>query len=195
MKIRIGVWGLLIIPPFFFLIGLMVVILLNVKMDLVLMQNPFKVENSIQEIVLGIILGTVIAISYFKLGLQEWIVHLQNTFGDYVPVGETSTIVSGHIFLFFIANVLLAPFVEEVLYRNLAFQALREQYSETTTVVITSFFFGILHWLGGFWYILTTAILIGIPFGILQLKRKNILLVFSAHLSLNFIEFILSLDH
>jgi len=141
---------------------------------------------------LGIALGTIIALSYFKLGILELITSLQMNIGDYVPAGETNTSVSSNVLLFFIANVVLAPFVEENIYRNIIFKNLLNKYSGLTTIILTSLFFGLLHWMGGIWYILVTAILIGIPFGIIRLKRKSILLVFSAHFSLNLIEFILS---
>jgi membrane protease YdiL (CAAX protease family) len=48
-----------------------------------------------------------------------------------------------------------------------------------------------LHWSGGFWYILTTAILVGILFAILRQRRGNILVPFGAHLALNVVETLL----
>ena len=66
-----------------------------------------------------IITGAFFAIIYFYIfaPLQYY---LQLTMGDYVPAGETMTILGKQTIPFFIANVLFAPFVEESLYRNYA---------------------------------------------------------------------------
>jgi len=158
-----------------------------------LIKQTFISSNIYKDIFIGILVGSLIAISYFKLGLAEFVTYLQVNFGDYVPAGETSTSVGNQAFIFFIANVLFAPFVEEKIYRDIGFKILRKRFSPIFTVLISALLFGILHWLGGFWYILTTSILIGIPFGIIQLKRKTILLVFVAHLTINLIEFGISI--
>ena len=55
---------------------------------------------------------------------------------------------------------------------------------------MTVIMFGLLHWVGGLWYMLMTGILVGLPFALIAVKRKNILWVFIAHLTLNLIEFI-----
>ncbi|MFN6944791.1 MAG: lysostaphin resistance A-like protein [Cytophagaceae bacterium] len=231
MKSRLYTWALLILPPLFFLFGLIVLVALYSKESLNetafseritdnipyllfyaqvfmlfllliyskvhaanIVLDTFKSPTLVKDLSLGVLLGSLLALCYFKFGILEGITHLQRTFGDYVPTGETSNSVSKNLSIFFIANVLLAPFVEENIYRNIAFRNLRQKYSGTTTVIVTSLMFGLLHWVGGFWYILITGILVGIPFGIVQLKKETILLVFTAHFSLNLIEFILSLD-
>jgi membrane protease YdiL (CAAX protease family) len=91
---------------------------------------------------------------------------------------------------FFIANVLLAPFVEESLYRNYSLTRLSEKYNNTKSIIITLIMFGLLHWVGGFWYILMTGLLVGLPFAIIAKNRKNIVWVFVAHLTLNLLEYI-----
>jgi hypothetical protein len=58
-------------------------------------------------------------------------------------------------------------------------------------IIISSIFFGLLHWSGGFWYILTTGIIVGVPFALLRNKRGNILAPFGAHLALNLVETLL----
>jgi len=163
------------------------------KKGLNLIKQTFTSSNIYKDTFIGILVGSLIAISYFKLELAELVTYLQENFGDYVPAGETSKSVGNQTFIFFIANVLLAPFVEENIYRNIGFKVLRNRFSPISTVFISAFLFGILHWLGGFWYILATSLLIGIPFGIIQLKRKKILLVFVAHLTINLIEFVVSI--
>lgn len=230
MNSKLGLWGLLIMPPIIFLfclifcliyigannlseeeislkittaippilfvsqIGmLMLLVSYSKKNQHHLLQQTFKSPQFSKDIFGGILLGLAIAIGYFQLGVMELVTYLQSTFGDYVPVGETSNSVGEISFLFFVSNVILAPFVEENIYRNVAFKKLQKQFSGLATVLISAFFFGVLHWLGGFWYILVTGILIGIPFGIIQLKKESILLVFIAHLTLNLFEFLHSI--
>ncbi|MBK9643387.1 MAG: CPBP family intramembrane metalloprotease [Saprospiraceae bacterium] len=91
---------------------------------------------------------------------------------------------------FFIANVLFAPFVEESLYRNYTLSKFLEKYSQTKSIIITVIMFGLLHWVGGIWYMLMTGLIVGLPFAIIATKKKNIVWVFVAHLTLNILEFI-----
>lgn len=230
MNSKCDFWGLLILPPIFFLVSLIFclvyigannlsdaqislklsacipLILFASQMGMLLLllvysrkdqQNifsqTFRSTHFGKDLILGILLGLAIAIIYFQLGLIELVAYLQDNFGDYVPSGETSKNVSQISILFFVSNVILAPFVEENIYRNVAFKKLRKQHSQFVTVLITALFFGMLHWLGGFWYIVTTTVLIGIPFGIIQLKNESILLVYVAHLTINLYEFVNSI--
>jgi membrane protease YdiL (CAAX protease family) len=137
----------------------------------------------------GIVTGLVIAITYiyFLAPMQHF---LQLHVGDYVPAGETMTSLGKHTMAFFIANVILAPFVEESLYRNFALTVFLKKYSKIKTVVITSAMFGLMHWLGGFWYILLTGLFVGVPLAVVAIKRGNLIWAFTAHLVLNIIEFI-----
>jgi len=230
VKIKKDIWGLLILPPLFFLFIILGIVFYLISTGLTedeisngitksistilftsqllilflliryarpncinLFYETFKSANYFKDLIYGTLLGLVISLSYFKLGLIEYVTSLQITYGDYVPAGETSNSVGNNLPLFFLANVLLAPFVEENIYRNIAFKKIQSHYNSTITVLLTATTFGILHWLGGFWYILVTGILIGLPFGIIQLKRKSILLVYIAHLTINLFEFVVSL--
>jgi len=91
---------------------------------------------------------------------------------------------------FFLANVLLAPFVEESLYRGYALDRLRQRYGLALAVVITCALFGLLHWAGGFWYILLTGFVAGGLFAGLRLWRRTLIAPFAAHLALNVLEFV-----
>ncbi len=141
------------------------------------------------DIIGGIITGATLATLYFYIfsPLQSY---LQLNIGDYVPAGETMTVLRKQTIPFFIANVLLAPFVEESLYRNYSLTRLSEKYNNTKSIIITLIMFGLLHWVGGFWYILMTGLLVGLPFAIIAKNRKNIVWVFVAHLTLNLLEYI-----
>lgn len=137
----------------------------------------------------GIATGGIIATLYFFI-FSPLQYYLQLNIGDYVPAGETMNVLGKQTVLFFIANVLFAPFVEESLYRNYTLSKFLEKYSQTKSIIITVIMFGLLHWVGGIWYILMTGIIVGLPFAIIATKRKNIIWVFVAHLTLNLLEFI-----
>lgn len=141
------------------------------------------------DIVGGLLTGTAIALLYFY-ALSPLQNYLQLTLGDYVPPGETMQALGKQTVLFFIANVLFAPFVEESLYRNYALSKFLEKYSPGKSIVFTAILFGLLHWVGGIWYILMTGVIVGLPFAYITIKRGNIVWVFIAHFTLNLFEFI-----
>lgn len=74
----------------------------------------------------------------------------------------------------FIANVLLAPWVEESLYRGYLLPALQSGYGNTAAVLISCAVFGLLHRTGGYWYMLLTATVVGVPLALLYLWRQDI---------------------
>jgi hypothetical protein len=107
---------------------------------------------------------------------------------DYVPAGELLTTLGVSIIPFAIADVLLAPFVEESIYRGYGLTRLLGKFSQPVAIALSCFFFGILHWTGGFWYILLTGIVAGGLFAWLRTSSKNIIAPFAAHLALNIVE-------
>lgn len=137
----------------------------------------------------GILFGVSLAAIYIHL-VSPIHIYLQTTLGDYIPPGETINEFGEGIFPFFLANVIFAPFVEESLYRNFALRTFGTAYSPKMSVLLSSVLFGMFHWLGGFWYILITMIVIGIPFAYIAGKRGNLFFVFIAHLTLNSCEFL-----
>lgn len=152
--------------------------------------NAEQVLKVRREVLSGVALGAFLAGMYILL-LSPIHTYLQITFGDYVPAGQVMLGLSGgSVVAFFIANVALAPFVEERLYRGYGVLKLKTLFGSTKAVLISSLFFGLLHWMGGFWYMVLTGGVIGLIFGTITVKRQNIILVFSAHLSLNIIEFV-----
>ena len=109
--------------------------------------------------------------------------------GDYVPAGSVLPAISGSIGVFFIANVILAPWVEETLYRGYAIPVLTTHFGVAGAVAISCLLFGLLHWPGGIWYILLTGVVVGGTFAGLFLWRDGVLTPFVAHLTLNLVEF------
>lgn len=173
------------------LLGIMFTVFRSQK--LTLLQIGWQVgagKEAWKEILLGAVIGAPLGFLWIFI-IEPILSSLQSTVGDYVPAGSLFVALGTAIIPFAIADVLLAPFVEESIYRGYGVTKLLERFGATGTVIITSIFFGLLHWSGGFWYILTTAIIVGIPFAILRIKRRSIHAVFGAHLTLNLVETLL----
>ncbi len=140
------------------------------------------------EIILGAAIGLTLAILY-GLALEPMLIWLQQTLGDYVPAGELWPSLGASLLPFFVANVVLAPLVEESLYRGYALPRLIARFGKPAALVIHAIAFGLLHWSGGFWYMLLTGILAGGLFAWLALTRRQIITSYAAHLALNLVEF------
>ena len=112
-------------------------------------ENLFKLTlcstSPLKDIFWGVLLGMGIAVSYFYFGLADLHLYLQKQLGDYVPVGLPSEALGEDKALFFVANVLLAPFVEENIYRRLL-PRLFIQGSSYKKLCLSAFLFGCLHW-------------------------------------------------
>ena len=142
-----------------------------------------------REALIGAVPGAVLAILYFTM-LSPAMTSLQRNVGDYVPPGELTGALGAGLVPFFLANVMLAPFVEESLYRGYALGRLQERYGLPLAVIISCTFFGLLHWAGGFWYILLTGVVAGGLFAGLRVWRHTLIAPFAAHLALNILEFV-----
>lgn len=142
-----------------------------------------------REVLIGLVPGVVLAGLYFTV-LSPSMIWLQRNVGDYVPAGELTGALGAALVPFFLANVLLAPFVEESLYRGYALDRLHQRYGLALAVVISCGFFGLLHWAGGLWYILLTGFVAGGLFAGLRVWRRTLIAPFAAHLALNVLEFV-----
>ena len=143
----------------------------------------------VTDIVIGVLVGALLAISYIYW-LAPLLEFLQRTVGDFVPPGSILPTVSSTIGLFFIANVLLAPLVEETLYRGIAIPLFSTHFGMFWAIVLSCLLFGLLHWAGGFWYMLLTGVVAGGIFAALFYWSGSVLAPFAAHFALNLIEFI-----
>jgi membrane protease YdiL (CAAX protease family) len=146
-------------------------------------------QKTWQEFLLGAIPGMLLGLLYVFV-LSPLLTVLQRSVGDYVPAGEILPAVGSGLFAFFIADVLFAPFVEENIYRGYALTRLFGRFRQPAAIVISCVFFGLLHWAGGFWYILLTGAVAGGLFAALFFKRGNLIAPFAAHLALNLVEFL-----
>jgi uncharacterized protein len=141
------------------------------------------------EVGVGALVGVALGLLYVFL-LSPMFEFLQRNVGDYVPPGRLMDSLGSAVLPFFVANVSLAPFVEEVIYRGYALGRLRQKYGDLAAVILTCIFFGLLHWAGGFWYIVLTALIAGGSFAGLVIWRRNIVVAYAAHLALNLTEFL-----
>lgn len=142
-----------------------------------------------REVLIGLVPGVLLAILYFAV-LSPAMAWLQANVGDYVPPGELTSALGASLAPFFLANVLLAPFVEESLYRGYALDRLQQRYGLALAVVVSCTFFGLLHWAGGFWYIVLTGLVAGGLLAGLRVWRGTLIAPFAAHLALNVLEFV-----
>ncbi len=140
-------------------------------------------------ILMGAGAGAALGVIY-SVWLSPWMGVLQRTLGDYVPPDSLTPALGASLLPFFIANVLLAPVVEELLYRGYALTQLRRRFGLAGAIVISCLFFGLLHWAGGFWYILLTGLVAGGLFAGLYAWQGTLLAPFAAHLALNLVEFV-----
>lgn len=147
-----------------------------------------RAGSRVQDGLIGLGAGAVLAGLYLT-ALAPLMEVLQRQFGDYVPPGEVLSTVSGQIVPFFMANVLLAPAVEETIYRGAALRGLEARTGRAWAVVLSCLAFGALHWTGGLWYMVLTGVVAGGVLAALALWRGGLMAPFAAHLTLNAIEF------
>ena len=142
-----------------------------------------------REVLVGAVPGAALGLLYVFV-LAPGLTMIQKSLGDYVPAGELLPALGAAVLPFFVANVLLAPFVEENIYRGYALTRWFGRFSRPVAILLSCFFFGLLHWAGGFWYILLTGLVAGGLFAGLYTARKSIIAPFAAHLALNLVEFL-----
>jgi membrane protease YdiL (CAAX protease family) len=147
-------------------------------------------QRSWREALIGSLPGAALGLLYFFV-LSPWLSRLQQSLGDYVPAGELLPVLGAAVLPFFVANVVLAPFVEENIYRGYALTRWSGRFSRPAAILLSCAFFGLLHWAGGFWYILLTGFVAGGLFAGLYTVRRNMIAPYAAHLALNIVEFLL----
>jgi membrane protease YdiL (CAAX protease family) len=142
-----------------------------------------------RELVVGVVPGALLGLFYVFV-LSPWMSSVQQSLGDYVPAGQLLPVLGSSVLPFFIANVVLAPFVEENIYRGYAMTRWTSRYNQPLAILLSCAFFGLLHWAGGLWYMLLTGFVAGGLFAGLYTGRRNMIAPYAAHLALNVVEFI-----
>ena len=140
-----------------------------------------------RDLVYGCATGALFAGLYF-IWLSPALTWLQKHVGDYVPPGSIPTTFEENLTTFFVANVLLAPLVEEAWYRG-ALYSLLEPLGPVLSIALTCLAFGLFHWAGGVWYMLLTGGVLGGALLWLRIEQAGLLAPYLAHLTLNVLEF------
>lgn len=99
---------------------------------------------------------------------------------SYSQSAEIST--SGSLIIMLITIVIVAPIVEEIIFRGLILSRLNKAMNTTVALIISSLLFAILH--GHILWIAYTFVL-GILFGIVAIKTESILPSIILHMSFN----------
>jgi membrane protease YdiL (CAAX protease family) len=146
-------------------------------------------QQMVREALVGLAPGAALGVLYVFV-LSPWLTRVQASVGDYVPAGELLPALGAAVLPFFIANIVLAPFVEESIYRGYALTRWTGRYSKPVAILLSCVMFGLLHWAGGLWYMLLTGFVAGGLFAGLYTCRKNLIAPYAAHLALNVVEFI-----
>ncbi len=106
----------------------------------------------------------------------------QRVFGGYrLHSGEN---IKQTYFAWLIAGTVFAPIVEESIYRGYAITQLSPSMGTAWALVISSCFFGILHWGQGLWSIVT-AMIMGVCYGGLFIWRQTLIAPAIAHAVFN----------
>ena len=142
-----------------------------------------------REMLIGAIPGAALGLLYVSV-IAPRMGEVQRALGDYVPAGELLPALGSAMIPFFIANMVFAPFVEESIYRGYALTRWFERFSKPAAILLSCASFGLLHWAGGFWYMLLTGFVAGGLFAGLYTARRNVIAPYTAHLMLNVIEFL-----
>ncbi len=148
--------------------------------------------DQLTAVLVGGATGTAIFVVYVG-GIERLMIRIQQRLGDYVPTGAVVDRLARPLTVFFVANVVLAPVAEEVLYRGYLIPRLAADVGTWPAVVLSSLAFGVLHWPGGLWYMAATALFVGLPLGGLYVVTGSLAAPLAAHLLLNVLEFGLGL--
>jgi membrane protease YdiL (CAAX protease family) len=140
-------------------------------------------------VIVGIVTGGAIALLYLTV-LQPLLALVQRSAGDYVPADSQFPAFGSSLVVYFLANVALAPFAEETLYRGYALTQLRQRFRGGIAALISVASFAFLHWSGGFWYMALVGVAAGIPFTLLCVWQRRLHASFAAHFTLNTLEFL-----
>lgn len=90
-------------------------------------------------------------------------------------------------FIAFVSICVFAPIFEEIIYRGIILEQLSKRYSMTTSIVVSGFIFGLIHFN---LHQSVNAFFIGIILGFIYLKTKSLLLCMFWHFANNFLVFI-----
>ena len=107
------------------------------------------------------------------------------------PEQVPTTVTGGFLVLSGIVVVVLAPLAEETFFRGFLYRGLRRRFSAWPAALISSFFFGIVHFAGlRFLLIIPALIVVGVVLAFVYEKRQSLLASVAAHATFNLIGFL-----
>jgi uncharacterized protein len=87
---------------------------------------------------------------------------------------------------YWLVLVVVAPIVEEMLFRGLLYRGLEAKFGAIGTIMITSALFGMVHYLGFGWPRAVATGCLGILFGIIRWRTGNTTAAMVTHAAINF---------
>lgn len=147
--------------------------------------NYFNFDISYNKIATIIILTP--PISFIAFIFQKFATDLFNLSSGETFSTTQSFLTSGNIYVnaltLFFLSVIVAPIIEEIVYRGIIFNYLKDYFSVPLSVILTSLFFGINHLsIEGFVFIFVISIFLTYSYH----KTKSIAVPIVLHASLNF---------
>jgi len=135
------------------------------------------------DIIIGVVFGVVLF--YFEhLILVRLRRAAQRAFGGYRLHSDED--IRQTWFSWLIAGTVFAGIVEESIYRGYAITQLSSSMGTAWALVISSIFFGLLHWGQGLWS-MVSAMILGVCYGALFIWRQALIAPAIAHAVYNFI--------
>lgn len=147
--------------------------------------SELSIKNAIPEVVFGALIGLIF------IGISTLIIFLLDGYSFKWLSASISSVL-----LPMISTSLGAAFVEELLFRGIAFQAIEKMIGSRVALVVTSLFFGIAH-LGNpgatIWSAVAIVIQAGVLLGSAFLWRRSLWFVIGIHFAWNAIEGLLGI--
>ncbi|MEE1336448.1 CPBP family intramembrane glutamic endopeptidase [Methanobrevibacter sp.] len=151
-------------------------------------ENVFE-ENNLKEILYVFVINLLFAFLFtFLISSLDILIGLTDPTWITTDI-ETVDVDSSIVILDAIGAIILAPIIEELVFRGVLFNRLKIRTGIIPAMIISSFIFAIGHEFGG----MTSAFLFGICMCILYLKTDNILIPMGVHFLNNTVATILNL--
>lgn len=127
----------------------------------------------------AILVGSVGLCLFVNFGMQLLPIP-EDVLMEYAEASES--LMEGPFFLLFLSNVIMAPLIEEILFRGLVFSRLQRAMPMWAALVLSSVFFGLMH--GQILWICYTA-LVGMMLGFVAWKTNSTLAPMFMHFAFN----------
>lgn len=121
---------------------------------------------------IGVVWVSIILIDLVSPDLAEWYFDWLNSV-ELFEIGPDTTFLQYGLIFFVVA--IFAPFVEEIIFRGIMVERLGSKYGYKIAVLLSSFFFGVLH------MDIIGAFIFGIVLSVLYLQTRSLLLPFLIH--------------